>query len=595
VRRTPSTLDPAAAGPDLSPSAPGGADGGDGGVDLGGIDLGGIDPHVYAHRWRTLGVLCLSLTIVMVANMSLNLALPAIARDLDASNTALQWMVDAYALVFAGLLFTTGTLGDRFGRKGALQAGLVLFLVGSAIAATAGSSGMVIAGRGVMGVAAAFVMPSTLSIITSVFPPDERGRAIATWAGVAAGTAALGPTGSGLLLEHFWWGSVFLVNVPLVLAALIAGVRWVPTSRDPDGHPLDVPGALLSMVGVGALVYAIIEAPVHGWAAPVTLAAFAGAAVVLGVFAWRETTARDPMLDLRLFRDRRFSVASAGIALTFFAMFGTFFLSSQFLQLVLGLSALEAGLLLLPFSAVMLLVAPRVPHLSARYGVARVVPVGLAFVAVGLVSLSQLGASSHPLTVWTAFIPMAIGVAATSAPLTTVLMSAVPTARAGIGSAMNDTSRELGGALGVAVLGSVLTTRYGSALGPAVSDLPEQARTAATSGLAGALRVAGSMGGGDGLAAAAREAFLDGFGLAALVAAGLALLTGLAALRLLPRSDGPDAGAGAEAGSTALAQPTTEPGDQPGSRPAIPSTLSSSGASSGTGTTGPNIPERISS
>ena len=556
MRRTSSTLAPATVPP----------------VPPDGVDLASIDPDVYAHRWRTLGVLCLSLTIVMVANMSLNLALPSIARDLDASTTALQWMVDSYALVFAGLLFTAGTLGDRFGRKGALQAGLLLFLVGAAIAATADTAGTVIAGRGVMGVAAAFVMPSTLSIITAVFPPAERGRAIATWAGVAAGTAALGPTGSGLLLEHFWWGSVFLVNVPLVVAALIAGVRWVPSSRDPEGHPLDVPGALLSMVGVGALVYAIIEAPVHGWADPVTLAAFAGAAIVLALFAWRETTAGDPMLDLRLFRDRRFSVASGGIALTYFAMFGTFFLSAQFLQLVLGLSALEAGLLQLPMSAVMLLVAPRVPSVSARYGVARVVPVGLALVALGLVVLSQLDASSHPLTVWLAIIPMAFGVAATGAPLTTVLMSAVPAGRAGVGSAMNDTSRELGGALGVAVLGSVLTTRYGSALAPAVADLPEQARTVATSGLAGALGVAGDLGaGGEGLADAARQAFLDGFGLAALVAAGLALLTAVAAGRLLPRSDRADAvpvTAHAEPATPVDAPATAGPVDAPARLPA---------------------------
>ena len=221
-------------------------------------------------------------------------------------------------------------------------------------------------------------------------------------------------------------------------------------------------------------------------------------------------------------------------------------------------------------------------------------PLGLGFVALGLLVMSQLGASSHPLMVWMAIIPMAIGVAATSAPLTTVLMSAVPSGRAGVGSAMNDTSRELGGALGVAVLGSVLTTRYGSALDPAVADLPEQARVAATSGLAGALRVAGDLGaGGDGLADAARQAFLDGFGLAALAAAGLAVVTALAAARLLPRSDDPDAGA--ELGGAALGQPTTEPRDQLGSRPAIPTTLSSSGASSGTGTTGPNNPARLSS
>ena len=255
----------------------------------------------------------------------------------------------------------------------------------------------------------------------------------------------------------------------------------MPSSRDPERHPLDVPGALLSVVGVGALVYAIIEAPVHGWADDRTLAAFGVAAVALALFAWRETTAADPMLDLRLFHDRRFSVASGGISLTYFAMFGTFFLSAQFLQLVLGLSALEAGLLQLPMSATMLVVAPRVPAVVARHGVARVVPLGLVCVAGGLTVLALLGESSHPLTVWLAIIPMAVGIAATGAPLTTVLMSSVPTGRAGVGSAMNDTSRELGGALGVAVLGSVLTTRYGSALTPALAGLPEQARDAATS------------------------------------------------------------------------------------------------------------------
>ena len=605
MRETPSTLGPAAPPVDagsLPPAVP----------PPGGVDLGDLDPDVYARRWRTLGVLCLSLTIVMVANMSLNLALPSIARDLDASTSALQWMVDAYALVFAGLLFTAGTLGDRFGRKGALQAGLVVFLVGAALAAMSSTSGQLIAGRAVMGVAAAFVMPSTLSIITAVFPADERGKAIATWAGVSAGAAALGPTGSGLLLEHFWWGSVFLVNVPLVVTALIAGVWLVPKTRDPERHPLDVPGAALSIVGVGALVYAIIEAPAHGWGDPRTLAAFGAAAATLALFAWRETTAADPMLDLRLFRDRRFSVASGGIALTFFAMFGTFFLSAQFLQLVLGLSALEAGLLQLPMSATMLLIAPRVPRYVTRYGVARVAPVGLVFVGAGLAVLSLLGANSHPLTVWLAIIPMALGVAVTGAPLTTVLMSAVPPGRAGVGSAMNDTSRELGGALGVAVLGSILTTRYGSALAPAVTDLPEQARSAATSGLAGALQVADELGaGGAGLADAARQAFLDGFGVAALVAAALVLLSAVAAARLLPRQDpvqpaatAPMDGVPADTvpadgvpadGVRVGAQSVVDRGDHAGSRPASPTTRSSSGASSETGTTGPNNPARLSS
>jgi EmrB/QacA subfamily drug resistance transporter len=496
-----------------------------------------IDAAVYARRWRTLGVLCLSLTIVMIANMSLNLALPAIARDLDASTGSLQWMVDAYALVFAGLLFSAGTLGDRFGRKGALQFGLGLFLAGSAMAVVAETAGMVIAARAVMGVAAAFVMPSTLSIIANVFPPGERGTAIATWAGVAGGAAALGPTGSGLLLEHFWWGSVFLVNVPLAVAALVFGRRLVPTSRNPERRPVDVAGAALSIVGVGALVYGIIEAPHRGWAATGTLATFAVAAAALGLFVAREVTARHPMLDLRLFRDRRFSVASAGIALTFFTLFGTFFLVSQFLQLVLGLSPLSAGFVQLPVSVIMLTVAPQVPRFVDRYGVRRVVPVGMALVALGMAVLSRLDGGSPALTVALAMVPLGIGISATAAPLTTLIMAAVPPERAGMGSAMNNASRELGGAFGVAVLGSLLTTRFDAALAPAIEGLPAPSRTAAETGLAGALEVARGLPGeaGAALADAARAAFVDGFAQAGLVAALLAVTVAIGAYLLLPR------------------------------------------------------------
>ncbi len=498
-----------------------------------------IDPLVHARRWQTLGVLCLSLTIVMIANMSLNLAIPAIARDLDASTGSLQWMVDAYALVFAGLLFSAGILGDRFGRKGALQFGLALFLVGSAVAVVAETAGMVIGARAVMGVAAAFVMPSTLSIITNVFPPDERGKAIATWAGVAGGAAALGPTGSGLLLEHFWWGSVFLVNVPLAVAALVLGRSLVPTSRNPERRPLDVAGALLSIVGVSALVYAIIEAPHRGWAATETLGVFGVAVAGLALFVWRETSARHPMLDLRLFLDRRFSVASGGIGLTYFTLFGTFFLVSQFLQLVLGLSPLAAGLVQLPVSVIMLTVAPQVPRFVARFGARRVVPVGLGLVALGMGILSQLSADSSALLVCVALVPMAVGISATGAPLTTLMMAAVPSGRAGVGSAMNNASRELGGAFGVAVLGSVLTTRFGSGVGPAVEGLPAAAQAKADTGLAGALDVAGDLpaGAGDAVADAARAAFVDGFAVAGTVSAVLALGAGAGAYLLLPRGD----------------------------------------------------------
>lgn len=497
-----------------------------------------ISPEVHARRWAILAVLCLSLIIVIIGNTSLNVALPTLAAELDASTSQLQWMVDAYALVFAGLLFTAGTLGDRWGRKGALQAGLLVFLVGAGFAAVADTAQAVIVARAVMGVAAAFVMPSTLSILTNVFSAEERPKAIAIWAGISGGGAALGPIASGWLLEHFFWGSVFLVNVPFILAALIAGALLVPSSKDPSEQPLDVPGALLSIVGLSALVYAIIEAPHLGWLSVETLLTFGLAFVAILAFGARERTARHPMLDLSLFRDRRFSVASAGITLTFFAMFGTFFLMAQYLQLVLGYTPFQSGLFQLPFAFIMMSVAPRVPKLVARWGAAKVVPVGLLSTATGLAAFSSIGVDSSLLNVYACVLPLGLGMAITMTPLTTLIMSSVPLGRAGVGSAMNDTTRELGGALGVAVLGSVVTSQYTSGIGTSVTGLPAQLRGLADSGLAGALRVSGEIGGteGDALAAAAKQAFVDGLGLAAIVGSVVVFVAAFVSWKLLPRT-----------------------------------------------------------
>lgn len=372
--------------------------------------------------------------IVIIGNTSLNVAIPTLARELDAKTSNLQWMVDAYSLVFAGMLFTAGTIGDRYGRKGALQAGLLLFLVGTLTAATAGSSTQVIAARAIMGFAAAFVMPSTLSILTNVFPAHERPKAIAIWAGISGGGAAIGPITSGFLLEHFWWGAVFLVNVPMILLALGAGFVFVPKSKDPEDQPLDIPGALLSIVGLGALVYAIIEGPSHGWASAETILTFGVAFIALGLFVARELTARHPMLDLRYFLDRRFSVASVGMALTFFAMFGSFFLVAQYFQLVLGYTPLQSGLLQLPMAIVMMSIAPQVPKLVARFGAARVVPAGLTFTAIGLLAFSTLETGSSVWNVYLAIIPMAAGMATTMTPLTTLIMTSVPLGKAGVAS-----------------------------------------------------------------------------------------------------------------------------------------------------------------
>lgn len=497
-----------------------------------------IDPAVFQRRWLILAVLCMSLMIVIIGNTSLNVALPTLARELDASTSALQWMVDSYALIFAGLLFTAGTLGDRYGRKGALQAGLVLFLGGAVMATLSDTAEMVIASRAVMGVAAAFVMPSTLSILTNVFPAHERPKAIAIWAGISGGGAAIGPIASGWLLEHFFWGSVFLVNVPVILVALVAGFFLVPKSRDPEEQPLDVPGALLSIVGLSALVYGIIEGPHHGWLSVDSLVVFGGAALALGLFAWRELRTEHPMLDLKLFRDRRFSVASAGMTLTFFAMFGTFFLMAQYLQMVLDYSPFESGLIQLPFAFIMVMIAPRVPTLVERYGVHRLVPFGLSSVAVGLALFSLVDVDSGLFDIYLAAVPLASGMALTMTPLTTLIMASVPLGRAGVGSAMNDTTRELGGALGVAVLGSLVTSQYTSGIASVVAGLPEQAAGVVETGLAGALAVADQIGGGQGeaLAATANQAFVDGLGLAAVVGSVIVFGAALVSARLLPRN-----------------------------------------------------------
>jgi EmrB/QacA subfamily drug resistance transporter len=499
---------------------------------------------VHRRRWWILALLCTSLMIVIIGNTSLNVALPTLARELDATTSDLQWMVDAYSLVFAGLLLTAGALGDRFGRKGALQLGLVLFGIGALVATFAGGAGQIIAGRAVMGFGGAFVMPSTLSILSNVFANDERPKAIAIWAGVAGGGAALGPVASGFLLEHFWWGSVFLVNLPIIIGSLVIG-RWLlPKSSNPTDAPLDPVGALLSVVGLSALVYAIIEGPDHGWRSAESALWFGLAAVVLLAFLLWERSRRDPMLNLHFFEDRRFSVSSGGITLIFFAMFGTFFLTTQYFQLVLGYSPLGAGVRLLPMSFVMMFVAPQTPKLVTRFGANRVGAAGLLLVSAGLVFYSLAGVDTPYLPVIAIFVVLAAGFALTMSPMTTQLMSAVPRSKAGVGSAMNDTTRELGGALGVAVLGSLVTSRYASSLASALEGAAAPVREIAGSGLSGAVALADqpeqfpglrlAPGAADGIKAAAQQAFVDGLGVACLVAAVVVVLAAVAVFRYLP-------------------------------------------------------------
>ncbi|HEX3564306.1 MAG TPA: MFS transporter, partial [Acidimicrobiales bacterium] len=371
----------------------------------------------------------------MVANASLNVALPTLARDLHAGSSGLQWIVDAYSLVFAGLLLTAGALGDRFGRRLALNAGLVTFGLASALAAMASSPGQLIVARAVMGIWAAMVMPATLSVLAHVFPPKERPRAIAIWTGFAGVGAGLGGVTSGWLLQHFWWGSIFLTNVAVVLVALVAGAFFVPSSRTDHAPTLDPVGAILSIAGLGTLIFAIIEAPVHGWLSWPTELSFLAAFALLGSFARWEMRIPQPMLDLRFFRDPRFTAAASSITLIFFVMFGMIFVLTQYLQSVLGYSPLQAGVRVLPWALVYMLSAPRSARLVERWGQRRVISTGLAIVAGGLALLARSGLQANYPLLALSLVVTAAGMGLVTAPSTGAIVSSLPLNKAGVGSA----------------------------------------------------------------------------------------------------------------------------------------------------------------
>jgi EmrB/QacA subfamily drug resistance transporter len=485
----------------------------------------------YDRRWWTLGVLCLSLVMIVVANASLNVALPTLVKDLHAGSSSLQWIVDAYSLVFAGLLLTAGSLGDRYGRRLALNGGLVIFGGASGLAAFANSSSQLIAARAVMGVGAALVMPATLSILAHVFPPAERRQAIAIWAGFAGVGAALGGVSSGWLLQHFWWGSIFLTNVAVVAIALIAGALLIPSANEDHEPSLDLVGALLSILGLGSLVYAIIEAPGRGWLSTSTLAAFVIAAVVLFAFARWELHIPEPMLDLRFFRNPQFAAAASSITLVFFVMFGMIFVLTQYLQLVLGYSPLGAGVRMLPWAVVYMLSTRRSARFVERFGQRMVVSWGLVVVAAGLALLALSGLHANYPLLALSLVVSAAGMGMVTAPSTGAIIVSLPLNKAGVGSAVNDTTRELGGALGVAVMGSLLASLYRG-------DLPVSAHAASTSLGAGIDKAATLPGpAGAALAHAARVAYVHAFDITMLVAVGVALLAAALISRVLrPRA-----------------------------------------------------------
>ncbi len=492
-------------------------------------------------RWLILPVLCLSVFLVVVDNTIVNVALPTLSRHLGASTTSLQWIVDAYSLAFAGLLLAGGGIGDRLGRKGVMQIGLVFFGIFSVAAALCHSTGSLIAARALMGVSAAFIFPATLAILTSVFTEhSERQKALGVWGATSGVAVAFGPITGGALLEHFWYGSIFLVNVPIVLVTLIGGHFLVPKLEAEVRNRFDTRGVLISTLGVSLLVLAIIEGPQWGWTAPGTLVCFAAAAVLLVVFTLVELATAKPLLDVRVFTVPRFTAGAVSIAVAFFCLFGFIFLITQYFQFVKGYSTLSAGVHTLPFAIVAAIFTPVGAVMALRVGARLVVGTGLLLMAAGLV---MAGFTSTPHAAFfgpiiIAMVLLALGLSAITAPSTEAVMGSLAVDQIGAGAAVNNTTRELGGTLGVAVLGSVFASAYSPKIIEAFRPfpIPAGARLAAHQSMAAALAVVGHAPAvaAPVLRAAAFSGFGAGLKVACMVGAAVAVIGALNAFRYLP-------------------------------------------------------------
>lgn len=514
----------------------------------------------YRRRWWTLAVLSLSLVIIGLDNTILNVALPTLQQDLSASASALQWMVDSYVLVFAGLLLTMGAIGDRFGRAKALVVGLLIFGGASAAAAFTDSANQLITARAIMGIGGALIMPATLSIITDVFPREERGRAIGIWAAVAGLGIGIGPVVGGALLENFWWGSVFLINVPVVIGALVFGYFLVPSSRDPESTPLDIKGAVTSMVAISAGVYGIIEGPVYGWTSGRVVAAFAATAVFGAAFILVERHNEHPMLNLDYFKNRRFSGGATAISIAFFSLFGVIFLLTQYLQFVQGYSALEAGLRTAPIAIGMAIGASTAPRLVERFGTTRVVTFGLLVLSAVLFVFTTFEVDTEYWVIGTTIVALSYGMGNVMAPSTEAVMGAVPVAKAGVASATNDVTRQVAGAMGVAIVGSAFNSAYTANMATAVGQLPPEAAAAASNSIGAARQIASNLPTdvAGSLLAAAQQAFVDAMGVAVFFAVGIALIGAVLVALFMPSdhvaSDEPLLASDLAPGEAALAE-----------------------------------------
>jgi EmrB/QacA subfamily drug resistance transporter len=495
--------------------------------------------RIAAEQRRVLASVCIALALVVSAVASLNIALPDLAAGTGATQTELQWIVDSYALVFAGLLLIAGAVGDKYGRKHTLVLGLAVFGLAYAVGAVADNPGLLIGARGVAGIGAALAMPSTLSILTTSFPPAQRARAVGTWAGVAGAGAVAGLLLSGVLVEVADWRWVFGANALWAGLALALAVRWVPRSRDVDEQPLDVVGAVLSATGLAGVIFATIEGPTRGWTDDLVVGGYAAGAVLLAAFVLWELRRTHPMLDPRLFRLRGFRTGTTSMTLQFFALFGFMFAVLQYLQLVRGYSALEAAFALIPLAMTVGFLSRVVaPRLIGRFGHRPVDATGLSMLAVGFAILATLDVDSSYLHVLAGLVPLAAGIGLATTPATASIVESLPAAKQGVASAVNDTAREVGGAVGIAVLGSVLNDGYRDGLAQHTAQLPPEAAERAGDSLAFVVEAAERFGpAGQQLLAAGRQAFVDGFNTTMVVAS---LVMAFGALVVFGRGRGTD-------------------------------------------------------
>ncbi|TMR93228.1 MFS transporter [Nonomuraea basaltis] len=489
-----------------------------------------MDPNSgHPRRWAILGVLVFSLLAVVLDNTILNVAMKTIAdktAGLGATQSELEWAINSYTLVFAGLLFTFGVIGDRTGRKRMLFIGMALFGLASLASAYSQDPMQLILARAAMGIGGAAIMPATLAIISNVFPPSERGKAIGVWAGGVGLAVAIGPITGGLLIEHFWWGSVFLVNVPIVVIGMILIATIVPESKDPMPSKLDPVGVVLSIIGLVAIVYGIIRGGFLGTvaSAEVLVPTLAGVAV-LGVFVWWERRIDHPVFDVRNFSNVRFSSAIGMMGIVFFAMMGGMFFLTFYLQVVLGFSALQAGALMIPFAAAQLIFAPLSQRVNERFGAKLSATVSMIVVTAALTSYAFLDQNTPVVLIEVIFFVQGAAMANIMPPATTAIMEALPREKAGVGSAMSNTVRQVAGALGVAVLGSVLSSSYRGAMEPALAGLPADVQHSAGESIMATMSVVEGLGErGQALVKPAFTAFIDGMHVTALVSALIALI-----------------------------------------------------------------------